>query len=119
MQRPVVGPIVDLYVFADRLQVVVDYAGGLKEVAYQIGVSNSSMYNYLGGKRSGKPPRIPTFEIVARIARYANVPADWFYSNAPEITRIKPRIDPMGPANGNGSRISEATRRSPPNQLQS
>jgi len=54
---------------AERLREVV--ADEPKAFAYDIGVSLSALYNYLNG-------RIPSTEVLFRIARYTGRPMEWF-----------------------------------------
>jgi transcriptional regulator with XRE-family HTH domain len=57
---------------ARRLREVV--ADEPKAFAYEIGVSLSALYNYLNG-------RIPSTEVLFRIARYTGRPMEWFLGN--------------------------------------
>jgi transcriptional regulator with XRE-family HTH domain len=59
---------------AERLREVV--ADEPKAFAYDIGVSLSAVYNYLNG-------RIPTTEVLFRIARHTGRPMEWFLE--PEV----------------------------------
>jgi len=45
-----------------------------KAFAYDVGVSLSAVYNYMNG-------RIPTTEVLFRIARYSGRPMEWFLEN--------------------------------------
>lgn len=54
---------------AERLREVV--ADEPKAFAYDIGVSLSAVYNYMNG-------RIPTTEVLFRIARHTGRPMEWF-----------------------------------------
>ena len=54
---------------AERLREVV--ADEPKAFAYDIGVSLSAVYNYLNG-------RIPSTEVLFRIARHTGRPMEWF-----------------------------------------
>jgi transcriptional regulator with XRE-family HTH domain len=60
---------IDTQVVAQRLREVV--ADEPKAFAYEIGVSLSALYNYLNG-------RIPSTEVLFRIARYTGRPMEWF-----------------------------------------
>lgn len=60
---------VNANVVAERLREVV--ADEPKAFAYDIGVSLSAVYNYLNG-------RIPSTEVLFRIARYSGRPMEWF-----------------------------------------
>lgn len=57
---------------AERLREVV--ADEPKAFAYDIGVSLSAIYNYMNG-------RIPSTEVLFRIARYTGRPMEWFLEN--------------------------------------
>lgn len=59
----------DPRVVAERLREVV--ADEPKAFAYDIGVSLSAVYNYLNG-------RIPTTEVLFRIAQYTGRPMEWY-----------------------------------------
>jgi len=63
----------DARVVADRLREVV--ADEPKAFAYDIGVSLSAIYNYMNG-------RIPSTEVLYRIARYTGRPMEWFLDGA-------------------------------------
>lgn len=54
---------------AERLREVV--ADEPKAFAYDVGVSLSAVYNYLNG-------RIPTTDVLFRIARHTGRPMEWF-----------------------------------------
>jgi transcriptional regulator with XRE-family HTH domain len=60
---------IDAQLVAIRLREVV--ADEPKAFAYDIGVSLSALYNYLNG-------RIPSTEVLYRIARYTGRPMEWF-----------------------------------------
>jgi transcriptional regulator with XRE-family HTH domain len=60
---------IDAQLVALRLREVV--ADEPKAFAYEIGVSLSALYNYLNG-------RIPSTEVLFRIARYTGRPMEWF-----------------------------------------
>ena len=60
---------IDAQLVAQRLREVV--ADEPKAFAYEIGVSLSALYNYLNG-------RIPSTEVLFRIARYTGRPMEWF-----------------------------------------
>jgi transcriptional regulator with XRE-family HTH domain len=49
-----------------------------KAFAYDIGVSLSAVYNYLNG-------RIPSTEVLYRIARYTGRPMEWFLQDDTEV----------------------------------
>jgi len=63
----------DPRVVSERLREVV--ADEPKAFAYDIGVSLSAVYNYLNG-------RIPTTEVLFRIARHTGRPMEWFLVGA-------------------------------------
>ena len=63
----------DPQVVSERLREVV--ADEPKAFAYDIGVSLSAVYNYLNG-------RIPTTEVLFRIARHTGRPMEWFLDGA-------------------------------------
>ena len=46
-----------------------------KAFAYDIGISLSALYNYLNG-------RVPSTEVLFRIARYTGRPMEWFLETA-------------------------------------
>ena len=60
---------------AERLREVV--ADEPKAFAYDIGVSLSAVYNYLNG-------RIPSTEVLYRIARRSGRPMEWFLERSEE-----------------------------------
>ena len=60
---------IDPLVVAQRLREVV--ADEPKAFAYDVGVSLSAVYNYLNG-------RLPSTEVLFRIARYSGRPMEWF-----------------------------------------
>lgn len=70
---------------AERLREVV--ADEPKAFAYDIGVSLSAVYNYLNG-------RIPSTEVLYRIARHTGRPMEWFLEGSNEDLVIE--------RNGNG-----------------
>jgi len=63
---------------AERLREVV--ADEPKAFAYDIGVSLSAVYNYLNG-------RIPSTDVLFRIARHTGRPMEWFLENTAENER--------------------------------
>lgn len=63
----------DPRVVSEKLREVV--ADEPKAFAYDIGVSLSAVYNYLNG-------RIPTTEVLFRIARHTGRPMEWFLDDA-------------------------------------
>ncbi len=62
---------IDSQMVAQRLREVV--ADEPKAFAYDIGVSLSALYNYLNG-------RVPSTEVLYRIACYTGRPMEWFLS---------------------------------------
>jgi transcriptional regulator with XRE-family HTH domain len=60
---------------AERLREVV--ADEPKAFAYDIGVSLSAIYNYLNG-------RIPSTDVLFRIARHTGRPMEWFLEDSVE-----------------------------------
>ena len=60
---------IDQQFVARRLREVV--ADEPKAFAYDIGVSLSALYNYMNG-------RVPSTEVLYRIARYTGRPMEWF-----------------------------------------
>jgi len=49
-----------------------------KAFAYDIGISLSALYNYLNG-------RVPSTEVLFRIARYTGRPMEWFLEDAVQM----------------------------------
>ena len=64
---------IDARVVAQRLREVV--ADEPKAFAYEIGVSLSALYNYMNG-------RIPSTEVLFRIAVYTGRPMEWYLAPA-------------------------------------
>ncbi len=60
---------IDSKVFAERIRDVV--RDEPKAFAYDLGLSLSAVYNYLNG-------RVPTTDVLFRIARYTGRPMEWF-----------------------------------------
>ena len=60
---------IDATVVADRIRAVV--RDEPKAFAYDLGLSLSAVYNYMNG-------RIPTTDVLFRIARYTGQPMEWF-----------------------------------------
>jgi transcriptional regulator with XRE-family HTH domain len=77
---------------ATRLREVV--ADEPKAFAYEIGVSLSALYNYLNG-------RIPSTEVLFRIARYTGRPMEWFLDSSGRTNEIDFLRE--GRVNGNGA----------------
>ena len=76
---------IDAYLVAQRLREVV--ADEPKAFAYEIGVSLSALYNYMNG-------RIPSTEVLFRIARYTGRPMEWYLSGASERSLLMPTHSP-------------------------
>ena len=68
-----------------------------KAFAYDIGVSLSAIYNYMNG-------RIPSTEVLFRIARYTGRPMEWFL----EAEDTGQEIERSGASGGNGIRAVAA-----------
>ena len=79
---------------AERLREVV--ADEPKAFAYDIGVSLSAIYNYMNG-------RIPSTEVLFRIARYTGRPMEWFLEAEEAGEAIERSV-----AGGNGIRAVAA-----------
>ena len=84
---------IDAQLVAQRLREVV--ADEPKAFAYEIGVSLSALYNYLNG-------RIPSTEVLFRIARYTGRPMEWFLGPGEVDVRL---IVDAG-RNGNGAGVA-------------
>jgi len=85
---------IDAQLVALRLREVV--ADEPKAFAYEIGVSLSALYNYLNG-------RIPSTEVLFRIARYTGRPMEWFLGSCGADS-----VDLLVEAARNGSSTSVA-----------
>jgi len=85
---------IDAQLVAQRLREVV--ADEPKAFAYEIGVSLSALYNYLNG-------RIPSTEVLFRIACYTGRPMEWFLASAGVDT-----LDLMVEASRSGGSTSAA-----------
>ncbi|HVO27359.1 MAG TPA: helix-turn-helix transcriptional regulator [Candidatus Margulisiibacteriota bacterium] len=88
---------IDAQLVAQRLREVV--ADEPKAFAYEIGVSLSALYNYLNG-------RIPSTEVLFRIACYTGRPMEWFLANGGSGSVSN--VDLMVAAGRNGSGASVA-----------
>lgn len=84
---------IDAQLVAQRLREVV--ADEPKAFAYEIGVSLSALYNYLNG-------RIPSTEVLYRIARYTGRPMEWFLDSA-GVARVDLMIESGHGRNGVGA----------------
>ncbi len=89
---------IDAQLVAQRLREVV--ADEPKAFAYEIGVSLSALYNYLNG-------RIPSTEVLFRIACYTGRPMEWFLGNGGASGSLS-NVDLMVAAgrNGNGASVA-------------
>ncbi len=85
---------IDAQLVAQRLREVV--ADEPKAFAYEIGVSLSALYNYLNG-------RIPSTEVLFRIACYTGRPMEWFLGNG-DVSNV----DLMVEAGRSGNQASVA-----------
>ena len=85
---------IDAQLVAQRLREVV--ADEPKAFAYEIGVSLSALYNYLNG-------RIPSTEVLFRIACYTGRPMEWFLGSAGVHS-----VDLMVEASRHGSSVAAA-----------
>ena len=65
---------IDAKIVADRIRAVV--RDEPKAFAYDLGLSLSAVYNYMNG-------RIPTTDVLFRIARYTGQPMEWFLTPEP------------------------------------
>ncbi len=86
---------IDPEVVAQRLREVV--ADEPKAFAYEIGVSLSALYNYLNG-------RIPSTEVLFRIACYTGRPMEWFLGDG--AGRVELMMDMAGTRTGAGVAVS-------------
>jgi transcriptional regulator with XRE-family HTH domain len=87
---------IDAQLVAQRLREVV--ADEPKAFAYEIGVSLSALYNYLNG-------RVPSTEVLFRIACYTGRPMEWFLD--PTGAGSVNAMVEMG-RNGNGASVAVA-----------
>ncbi len=85
---------IDAQLVAQRLREVV--ADEPKAFAYEIGVSLSALYNYLNG-------RIPSTEVLFRIACYTGRPMEWFLGPG-DVGHVGLMVD----AGHNGNAVSVA-----------
>ena len=74
---------IDATVFASRIRDVV--RDEPKAFAYDLGLSLSAVYNYLNG-------RIPTTDVLFRIARYSGRPMEWFLTDGTVIEEVNPAV---------------------------
>ena len=68
--------MIDKKIFQERFREVA--GGNPKSFAQGVGISLSSVYNYLDG-------RIPQADILFRIARYTERPMEWFLTEDAEL----------------------------------
>lgn len=54
-----------------------------KEFAYQVGISESAVYNYTGGLR------VPSTEVLYRIAKYTGKSMEWFLGDNRAVRTFK------------------------------
>ena len=85
---------IDAQLVAQRLRQVV--ADEPKAFAYEIGVSLSALYNYLNG-------RIPSTEVLFRIACYTGRPMEWFLGNG-GVSDVDLMVE--AGRNGNGASVA-------------
>jgi len=85
---------IDAQTVAQRLREVV--ADEPKAFAYEIGVSLSALYNYLNG-------RIPSTEVLFRIACYTGRPMEWFLGNG-GVSDVDLMVE--AGRNGNGASVA-------------
>ena len=74
---------IDTSVFASRIKDVV--RDEPKAFAYDLGLSLSAVYNYLNG-------RVPTTDVLFRIAQYAGRPMEWFLVDESGVVDSKSAI---------------------------
>ena len=86
---------IDAQLVAQRLREVV--ADEPKAFAYEIGVSLSALYNYLNG-------RIPSTEVLFRIARFTGRPMEWFLASEAGASRVEVMVG-LG-CDGNGGSVA-------------
>ena len=85
---------IDAQTVAQRLREVV--ADEPKAFAYEIGVSLSALYNYLNG-------RVPSTEVLFRIACYTGRPMEWFLGNG-GVSDVDLMVE--AGRNGNGASVA-------------
>jgi transcriptional regulator with XRE-family HTH domain len=88
---------IDAQLVAQRLREVV--ADEPKAFAYEIGVSLSALYNYLNG-------RIPSTEVLFRIARYTGRPMEWFLGPTEGASAVDLMAQACRQGNGAGAAVS-------------
>ena len=74
--------VFDPGVFGDRIREIVHDEP--KAFAYDLGLSLSAVYNYMNG-------RVPTTDVLFRIARYSGQPMEWFLTT--EVDAFVPRAE--------------------------
>jgi transcriptional regulator with XRE-family HTH domain len=73
--------VIDPQVVADRIRAVVQDEP--KAFAYDLGLSLSAVYNYMNG-------RVPTTDVLYRIARHTGRPMEWFLSGVEQVQVAEP-----------------------------
>jgi transcriptional regulator with XRE-family HTH domain len=74
--------LIDPRVFSDRIRAIV--RDEPKAFAYDLGLSLSAVYNYLNG-------RVPTTDVLFRIAKYSGQPMEWFLTEEANSFEIRSR----------------------------
>ncbi len=72
---------IDPRILSDRIRFVVQDEP--KAFAYDLGLSLSAVYNYMNG-------RIPTTDVLFRIAKYTGYPMEWFLGEELAISEQPP-----------------------------
>ena len=67
-------------VFGDRIREIVQDEP--KAFAYDLGLSLSAVYNYMNG-------RVPTTDVLFRIAKYSGQPMEWFLTPEAETLAVR------------------------------
>jgi len=80
MEHQESGELINPGIFADRIRAIV--RDEPKAFAYDLGLSLSAVYNYMNG-------RVPTTDVLFRIARYSGHPMEWFLTE--EATSLETR----------------------------
>jgi len=86
---------IDSRLVSHRLREVV--ADEPKAFAYDIGISLSALYNYLNG-------RVPSTEVLFRIALHTGRPMEWFLNGAEHVAAPTPQ------STGTGDRVVPVAR---------
>jgi len=74
---------IDSKVFIDRIRDVI--RDEPKAFAYDLGLSLSAVYNYMNG-------RIPTTDVLFRIAQYSGHPMEWFLADPVTVEETVPAV---------------------------